>query len=353
MPCADGILGSPLQRTGRTLRQLPLVAEQVVEVAVVPLHRVGGPGAFQAAGDRVGAFAGSERVPPAETLLLEAGALGFGTAVFGRVGGTVGFAEGVAAGNQRHGLLVIHGHAAERLANVPGRGERIGFTVGPLRIHVDQAHLNGAVRFLELPVVVVTLGPEPLDLRPPVNVRFRLPDVLTPTGETERLEPHRLQGTVAGEDHQIGPREFPAVLLLDRPKQPPGLVEARIVGPAVEGREALRAGGRAAPAVGDAVRAGAVPRHPNEERPVMAVVGRPPVLRRRHHRFDVLLQGIQVEFLELLGVVELLAHGVGQGRVLVEDLQVQLIRPPVSIRPGPSRRVSLSPVHHRALGCGI
>ena len=43
----------------------------------------------------------------------------------------------------------------------------------------------------------------------------------------------------------------------------------------------------------------------------MAVVGRPPVLRRRHHRLDVLLQGIEVELLELLGVVELLAHGVG------------------------------------------
>src|SRR5213079_3180259 len=105
-------------------------------------------------------------------------------------------------------------------------------------------------------------------------VGFRLPDVLTPAGEAERLEPHRLQGTVAGEYHQVGPRECPAVLLLDRPQQPPGLVEARVVGPAVEGREALGAGGRAAPAVGDAVRAGAVPRHANEERAVMAVVGR-------------------------------------------------------------------------------
>src|SRR5208337_3528180 len=123
------------------------------------------------------------------------------------------------------------------------------------------------------------------------------PDVLTPTCETERLEAHRLQGTVTGEDHQIGPREFPAVLLLDRPQQPSGLVEAYIVGPAIEGRKALSAGGGAAPAVGDAVRAGAVPRHPNEERPVMAIVGWPPVLRRRHHRLDVRLQGIQVEFL--------------------------------------------------------
>src|SRR5262249_52069334 len=147
-------------------------------------------------------------------------------------------AKGVAASDQRNGLLVIHGHAAERFPNVPGGSERIRITVWPLRIHVDQAHLNGAERILEIPVTGVTLVGKPLALRPPVNVRFWLPDVLTSTGETERLESHRLQGTVPSEDHQIGPRDFPAVLLLDRPEQPSGLVEAHIVGPAVEGRKA-------------------------------------------------------------------------------------------------------------------
>ncbi len=68
-------------RTGRTLRQLPLVAEQVVEVVVVPLRRVGGPCAFQPAGDRVAAIAAAKAVLPAEALLLEAGTLGFGTDV--------------------------------------------------------------------------------------------------------------------------------------------------------------------------------------------------------------------------------------------------------------------------------
>ena len=68
-----------------------------------------------------------------------------------------------------------------------------------------------------------------------------------------------------------------------------------------------------APAVGDAVRAGGMPRHPDEERPVVAVVGRPPVLRRRHHLDEVLLQRVDVEGLELLGVVEVLAHRIGQG----------------------------------------
>src|SRR5262249_26267186 len=238
-------------RTARTLPQLPLVAEQVVEIAVVPLHRVAGPGALQAAGDRVVALAGSKGVFPAEALFCEGGAFGFGTDVLSRRGSTMGFAKGVTAGNQRNGLLVIHGHAAERFPNVPGCSERIRFPVGPLRIHVDQAHLNGAERLIEHSVAGVTLVSKPRLLRPPVNVRFGLPDVLPPTGETERLESHRLQRTVTGEDHQIAPRDFLAVLLLDRPKQPSRLVEAHVVGPAVEGRIALCAGACAAPAVGD------------------------------------------------------------------------------------------------------
>ena len=58
----------------------------------------------------------------------------------------------------------------------------------------------------------------------------------------------------------------------------------------------------------------------------MTVVGRPPVLRCGHHRLDVPLQRIEVEGLELLGVVEVLAHGVGDGGGLVQNLQVRLIR---------------------------
>jgi hypothetical protein len=46
---------------------------------------------------------------------------------------------------------------------------------------------------------------------------------------------------------------------------------------------------------------------------------------------QVLDHGGQVEALELLGVVELLAHRIGQGRVPVKDLNVQLARPPVSV----------------------
>src|SRR5258708_7498376 len=148
-------------------------------------------------------------------------------------------------------LLVIHRHASERLADIPGRGDRIRLTVRPFRIDVDQAHLNGGERIFELPVAAVARVSKPGVLRPPVDVLFGLPDVLAPAGEAEGLEPHRLQGDVTGENHQVGPGNFPAVLLLDRPQQPARLVEAHVVRPAIEGRKTLRAGRCTAAAVAD------------------------------------------------------------------------------------------------------
>ncbi len=310
--------------------ELPLVLEHHFEVAHVPLGRIGLPGALEAARDRVGSRAGAVAALPAEPLLLDGCGFGFGTDER-RVTRSMALAEGVAAGDERHGLLVVHGHACEGLANVTARRHRIRVAVRPLRVHVDEAHLYGCQRVLEFAVTGVTFVAEPLALRPPVDVLVGLPDVFTTTGETEGLESHRLEGDVAGENHQIGPRDLPAVLLLDRPEQPASLVQVGVVRPAVERREALLAGPGPAAAVARPVGARAVPCHPDHESAVVAVVGRPPVLRVGHERVEVPFDGRQVERLELLGVVELLAHRIAQGRVLVENLQVQLVRPPVAV----------------------
>jgi hypothetical protein len=96
---------------------------------------------------------------------------------------------------------------------------------------------------------------------------------------------------------QVGPGELAAVLLLDGPEQAPGLVEVGVVGPAVERREALGAGAAAAAAVGGAVGAGGVPGHADEEPAVVAVVGRPPVLRVGHQGVEVLLDRLEIELL--------------------------------------------------------
>jgi hypothetical protein len=90
-----------------------------------------GPGALEAAGDGVGALAGAEAVLPAEALLLERRASGSGPTYLRPVAGAVRLAEGVAAGDQRHGLLVVHRHAGEGLADVAAAASGSGLPFGP------------------------------------------------------------------------------------------------------------------------------------------------------------------------------------------------------------------------------
>ena len=187
-----------LRLTGRALRQLPLVVVQVLEEVVVPLHRVVGPGAVQAARDRIVALAAPVTVRPAEALLLYAGSLRRGTDSAVR-GGAMRLPERVSAGDERNRLLVVHRHALERLADVLGCSHGVRVAVRPLRIHVDQAHVVGAKGSLEFSVVAVALVAKPRLLSPPVSV-VSLPDIRAPEGEAERLESHRLQGAIAGED---------------------------------------------------------------------------------------------------------------------------------------------------------
>ena len=327
---AAAVLGPPLLGPGRRQELLPLVAEQDVEELVVPPGRVVGPGDLDAAGDGVLADAGAVGRLPAEALQLDRRGLRVGADALRRAG-AVGLAEGVAAGDQRDGLLVVHRHPAERLADVAGRGEEVAAGVRALGVDVDEAHRVGAERLLELVVGAPALGAEPLGLRAPVHVGVRLVDVDPAAGEAEGLEAARLQGHVARQDDQVGPGDLLAVLLLDRPQQPPGLVQAHVVRPAVQRREALLAGACAAPAVAEAVGARGVPGHPDEQPRVAAEVGRPPVLGVGQHRRDVGLDRGQVEGLELLAVVELAVVRVGGGRVLGEDLQVEAVGPPLTV----------------------
>ena len=88
----------------------------------------------------------------------------------------MGLAEGVAAGDERHRLLVVHRHAGEGLADVPRRSDRIGIAVRTFRVDVNQTHLHGSERIFEFPVAGVALVIQPFVLRAPVDVFFRLPD---------------------------------------------------------------------------------------------------------------------------------------------------------------------------------
>jgi hypothetical protein len=63
---------------------------------------------------------------------------------------------------------------------------------------------------------------------------------------------------------------------------------------------------------------------------------------------QILDHGMEVEAFEFLGVVECLAHRIGQSRVLVENLKVELVRPPITVRacPGVARERALAVTRH-------
>src|SRR5205814_2180212 len=104
---------------------------------------------LEPAGDRRVAVAGAEAVAPAETLLSEGRALRLPVDVLAGVGGAVRLAERVPAGDEGDGLLVVHRHPGEGLPDVARCGDRVRGAVRPLRVDVDQAHLDGAERVLE------------------------------------------------------------------------------------------------------------------------------------------------------------------------------------------------------------
>ncbi len=256
-------------------------------------------------------------------------------------------AEGVAAGDQRHGLLVIHRHAGEGLADIARRLDRVGIAVRAFRVDVDEAHLHRAERFAELALARIALVAEPGAFRAPEQL-FRLPDIGTAAGEAERFEAHRISSATlpvrtSRSAHEIGV----AVFLLDRPDQAAGLVEIGVVRPAVERGETLLPLPGAAAAIGDAIGAGAVPGHADEQPAVMAEISRPPILRVGHDLDEVGLHRGEVELLELLGIVEPGTERIGERGVAMQHREIELLGPPVAIAMAP---LAAAPaVVHRAL----
>ena len=338
------VLGFPLDRAGRAAGLHPLVLEQVVEEKVAPLRRRLGPGDFEAAADSVCAESAAVVADPAEALCRDVGPFRLRSFVRLRCC-AVSLAEGVAACDQRDGLLVVHRHARKGFTNEFGGGQRIAVAVRTFRIDVDQAHFGGAeriVEFLEGPVR------EPGRLGTPVHVEIGLPDVLAAGSETEGAETHRLQRDIAGENEKVSPGNLLAVFLLDRPQQAARLVDVDVVRPGIERGEALLAPSAAAAAVEQAVSAGGVPGHPDELRAVVAEVGRPPVLRVGHQLAQVALQRLVVELLEFLAVIERRVQRIGFGGMLAQQIDTQLVRPPAHVLRAAARSV----IHRAFAGAG-
>src|SRR5512143_1828725 len=109
---------------GRAPGQFPFIAEQIPEEVVAPLRGRGGPGDFQAAADRVAAFAGAKAALPAQALFLDAGSFGLRSYIF-RITSAVGLAKGMSACDEGNRFFVVHRHASKGFADVPGGSQRI------------------------------------------------------------------------------------------------------------------------------------------------------------------------------------------------------------------------------------
>src|SRR5262249_18270187 len=181
------------------------------------LRRGRGPDDLQAATDRVPTMTSAKFVAPSEALILDVGSFRIRADILSGNASAVSFAESVTTGDQRNCFFVIHRHASKCFANIPGRCQGIRLSVGSLRIHIDQTHLHGSERILQVAVATVALVRQPCSLRTPEDVLFGLPDVLPTAAKAEGFEAHRFESDVAGENHEVGPGGFSPILLLRPP----------------------------------------------------------------------------------------------------------------------------------------
>jgi len=348
--CRGTAFGNPLGGPCRALAHLPLKTKEVFEVVVAPLRGRRGPDALQSTGDGVGSCSSSKGVLPPCALLGDGGSSRLGPNVLAGVGCTVGLAKGVSPCDQGHGFLVVHRHATKRLADVAGRSHGIRIAIWPLRVHVNESHLHRSQGVLQLALSFIALVCQPLRFASPVNIFLGLPDIRPSTGEAKGFETHALQGNVARQDHQVGPRDLPSVLLLDGPQQTAGFVQVGIVWPAVQRRKAEHTCSSTAPTIADAIRSRAVPSHPDEEGTVVPPVGGPPFLGIGHKVGEVLLDRRQIEGLEFFGVIKRLSHGIGHARVHAKNTEVELIGPPIGVSCTAAGTMVQFPIHKGTLG---
>src|ERR1700761_8671745 len=134
--------------------------------------------------------AGAPAVFPAQALLFNTRAGRLMTYIFTRIGSTVGFAEGMAARNQRYGFFVIHRHTAKSFTDITCRSHRVRVAIRAFRIYIDQTHLHGSQRIFQLTVAFVAFVAQPFLLVAPVYILGSFPNILTSSGEAESFKTH-------------------------------------------------------------------------------------------------------------------------------------------------------------------
>ena len=276
----------PDMRASWALGQFPFIAKQQIEIAVIPFDRIGGPRAFNTAGDGIAALARSIGAFPAKAHFFDRRSFRFSPDQR-RVTRTMRLAKGMTTGNQSNGFLVIHRHTAKGLAHILGAGQWIWVTIRAFWINVDQPHLNGGKRVFQVAFTAVPLVAKPVGFNTPVNIFFRGPNIFTATAEPKGFAAHRFDRDITGQDQQVSPADVVAIFLLDRPQQAPRLVKISIIRPAVQRGKTLGTSAAAPTAVTATVGPGGVPCHTNEKRTIVTIIGGPPFLRIGHQIMQI------------------------------------------------------------------
>ena len=320
------ILGAPLNGTSGAVHLLVLILEQHLEIAHIPLRRIGFPGAIKAAGRGIAAFAATVLIDPAKAHGFHGRCFGFGPDQSG-IARAMHLAKCVTASYQCHGLIVVHCHTGKGFAHVATRCNRIGLAVRTLGVHIDQTHLHRCKRTLEYAITAIAAvgfvaGGQPFFLHTPEHIFLRSPNISAAAAKAKGLKAHGFHSHITCQDKQVGPGNSVAILFLDRPQEAAGLVQVAVVRPAVQRCKAMVTGVGAATAIGSAVSTRRMPRHTDHQAAVMAPVCRPPVLRIGHQRDHVLLEGCEIQFLEGFGIAVACIHRVGHRLMLMQYRQV-------------------------------
>ena len=334
----------PLLRSGGRANELIFIVHQQPEVILAPFGGRVDPRAFNAAGDGVLAEPALVGRGPAHAHHRDVRAFGSVTDM-ARIARAMRLAEGVPAGGQRDRLLGVHRHPLEGDLHVARRRKRVGIAARTFGIDVDESHLDRGQRMLQRHVAIRLdasfFRRDPLLLGAPIDVPLGLEHVAAAAAEAEHRPAHVLDGDIAGQDEQVGPADGLPVLLLDRPQQTARLVEIAVVRPAVERGEALLPAIGSAASIGGAIGARRMPGHADHEGPVIAVIGRPPRLAIGHQRGQIGLERGIIERVERFGVIEVGAHRIGRKTALAEDVDRQLLGPPILVLP-PQQRARLA-----------
>ena len=236
-------------------------------------------------------------------------------------------ADGMTSDHQRSGFLVIHSHPPERGTDLLGGLEDVGIAFRPFGIDVDQAHFRGGERAVEVFALNVALRSQELGFRPPID-QLWLPRVSAATGKAEGCEAGVFQRHVACQDDEVRPRKRRAVLLLHRPQYAASLVEVAVVWPRIERFKADLPAVRTPAPVTRTIGACRVPGEADEQPGIIAVIGRPPLLRICQCSVDVGLHRLQIELGEFGCVIEIRAVRVGVVFVLAQAVKVDHVGPP-------------------------